>query len=131
MADAQQLLDSDDPVALLSDLTAAPIAPADVFLSEPFYAALESLAPWSQLRYKANSCSQSQQTHLANTLGFASLKALLSAAITASLQCCPRDAHWMLSKRNKGLCVLHERHEVCAVLPARHKLQHTTAYVVL
>lgn len=50
VADAQQVLDCDDPAACLADMTAAPAPAADVFLSEPFYAALESCPPWSQLR---------------------------------------------------------------------------------
>ncbi|KAL3150295.1 Protein arginine N-methyltransferase 7 [Trebouxia sp. C0010 RCD-2024] len=50
VADAQQVLGCDDPAACLAELTAAPAPAADVFLSEPFYAALESWPPWFQLR---------------------------------------------------------------------------------
>ena len=50
VAIAPQLFGSPDPAALLADLTAAPVVPADVFLSEPWYSSLESLPPWSSLR---------------------------------------------------------------------------------
>ena len=52
---AQQLLSSSDSAALLADLTAAPVAPANVFLSEPWYSTLESLPPWSNLRSSISS----------------------------------------------------------------------------
>ncbi len=55
VADAQQVLDSGNPARLLSELTAAPVTPANVFLSEPYYSLLESLPPWSQLRYTSTS----------------------------------------------------------------------------
>ena len=50
VADAQQVLGCADPAACLTENAAAPVPPADVFLSEPFYSSLESLPPWSQLR---------------------------------------------------------------------------------
>lgn len=50
VADARQVLDSGNPAGLLAELTAAPVTPANVFLSEPYYSLLESLPPWSQLR---------------------------------------------------------------------------------
>ncbi len=55
VADAQQVLDSGNPASLLAELTAAPVTPANVFLSEPYYSLLESLPPWSQLRYTTTS----------------------------------------------------------------------------
>ena len=50
VADARQVLDSGNPASLLAEMTAAPVTPANVFLSEPYYSLLESLPPWSQLR---------------------------------------------------------------------------------
>lgn len=52
VADAQHVLAGEEPAASLAEVTAGPPVAADVFLSEPFYASLESLPPWSQLRYK-------------------------------------------------------------------------------
>ena len=57
VADAGQVLGCDDPAACLTETAAAPVPAADVFLSEPFYSSLESLPPWSQLRFS------SPQTH--------------------------------------------------------------------
>ena len=50
VADGQQVLGSEEPAALLAELSAGPVTAADVFLSEPFYASLESLPPWSHCR---------------------------------------------------------------------------------
>lgn len=50
VADAQQVLDHDQPIQLLQGLTAGPVPAADVFLTEPYYALLESMPPWTQLR---------------------------------------------------------------------------------
>lgn len=50
VADAQEVLRCDNPAERLAEITAAPVPAADVFLSEPFYASLESLPPWTQLR---------------------------------------------------------------------------------
>ena len=51
VADAQQVLDHAQPAQLLQELAAGPVPAADVFLSEPFYASLESLPPTTQLRW--------------------------------------------------------------------------------
>ena len=62
VADARQVLDSGNPAGLLAELTAAPVTPAIVFLSEPYYSLLESLPPWSQLRYTSISvCTNALQ----------------------------------------------------------------------
>ena len=50
VADAQQVLACDHPAVCLTEMAAAPVPAADVFLSEPFYSSLESLPPWSHLR---------------------------------------------------------------------------------
>ena len=50
VADAQEVLHSDDPAAHLAEIAAGPVLAADVFVSEPFYASLQSLPPWAQLR---------------------------------------------------------------------------------
>ena len=51
VADAQQVLDHEQPAQLLQELTAGPVPAAEVFLTEPFYASLESQPPWTQLRW--------------------------------------------------------------------------------
>ena len=53
VADAGQVLGCDDPAACLTEMAAASVPAADVFLSEPFYSSLESLPPWSQLRFSS------------------------------------------------------------------------------
>ena len=50
VADTQQVLGCDDSAACLTQMAAAPVPAADMFLSEPFYSSLESLPPWLQLR---------------------------------------------------------------------------------
>lgn len=59
VADAQQILDHAQPAQLLQELAAGPVPAADVFLTEPFYASLESLPPTTQLRcIAAAECAQ-------------------------------------------------------------------------
>lgn len=53
VADAGQVLGCDNPAACLTEMAAAPVPAADVFVSEPFYSSLESLPPWSHLRFSS------------------------------------------------------------------------------